>query len=120
MTFYGNCVSYQVNTIEPFEREAKRLARKYPSLARELSQLVADLKSAPITGTAIGQKCYKIRLKIASKGKGSSGGARVITCVVAVAEAVYLLSIYDKSEQENISDKRLGELLELLPPPERL
>ena len=69
-------------------------------------------------GTPIERKCYKIRLKIASKGKGNSGGARVITCVVAVSETVFLLSIYDKSEQENISDKRLTELLQLLPPRE--
>ena len=60
--------------------------------------------------------CYKIRLKIASKGKGSSGGARVITCVVAVAQTVFLLSIYDKADQESISEKRLNELLQLLPP----
>ena len=60
---------------------------------------------------SLGHGCYKIRLKIASKGGGKSGGARVITCLVAVRETVYLLSIYDKAEQETISDKRLGELL---------
>ena len=68
-------------------------------------------------GTPIGQNCYKIRLAIASKGKGRSGGARVISCVVAVAETVYLLSIYDKSEQSSLSEIRLTELLKLVPPP---
>ena len=67
----------------------------------------------------MGQNCYKIRLRIANKGKGSSGGARVITCVVAVLDTVFLLSIYDKSEQENISDERLAELLRMLPPREQ-
>ena len=33
-------------------------------------------------GSLFGKNCYKICLGIASKG---SGGARVITCVVAVA-----------------------------------
>lgn len=112
-------MSYRVNTIDPFERDAKRLARKYPSLVGEIGRLIAELKATPALGTSIGRKCYKIRLKIASKGKGSSGGARVITCVVAVSETVFLLSIYDKSEQENISDKRLAELLQLLPLPEQ-
>jgi hypothetical protein len=38
--------------------------------------------------------------------------------VVAVRETVYLLSIYDKSKQDAIPDKRLQELLQLLPPVE--
>jgi hypothetical protein len=53
-------------------------------------------------------------MAIRSKGKGKSGGARVITCVVAVRETVYLLSIYDKSDQESINDARLKEMLEEL------
>jgi hypothetical protein len=48
------------------------------------------------------------------KGKGKSGGARVITCVVAVRETVYLLSIYDKSEQESLSDNALKAMLKEL------
>ena len=111
-------MNYRVSTIDQFERDARRLARKYPSLVGEIGQLIAELKATPTLGTAIGKKCFKIRLKITSKSKGSSGGARVITCVVAVSETVFLLSIYDKSEQENISDKRLTELLQLLPPRE--
>ena len=56
---------------------------------------------------------YKVRMAIASKGKGKSGGSRVITCVKIVEEHVYLLSIYDKSDKESISDKELDELLKL-------
>lgn len=101
--------------VPPFTREVKRLLKKYSSLDAELTALLAQLAVDAAIGTAIGHNCYKIRLRIASKGKGSSGGARVITCVVAVAKMVYLLSIYDKSEQDSISDKRLQELLELVP-----
>lgn len=99
--------------VPPFTREVKRLLKKFPSLDRELQELLNALAAEAAMGTAIGRNCYKIRLKIA--GKGGSGGARVITCVVAVEEAVYLLSIYGKSEQTTISDKRLEELLKLLP-----
>ena len=109
----------RIRTIPPFTREAKPLLKKYASLRSELQQLVSQLETNQLIGTPIGKSCYKIRLKIASKGKGSSGGAQVITCVVAVSETVFLLSIYDKSEQENISDKRLAELLQLLPLPEQ-
>ncbi|MFP4557645.1 MAG: type II toxin-antitoxin system RelE/ParE family toxin [Bacteroidales bacterium] len=52
-------------------------------------------------------------MAITSKGKGKSGGSRVITCVKIVKQTAYLLSIYDKSDKENISDKELDELLRL-------
>nr|WP_255353670.1 type II toxin-antitoxin system RelE/ParE family toxin [Pedobacter sp. R20-19] len=59
----------------------------------------------------MGKNCFKIRIAITSKGKGKSGGARVITNFIITESTVYLLSIYDKSEQDNISDKELLELL---------
>lgn len=52
-------------------------------------------------------------MAISSKNKGKSGGSRVITCVKVVDETVILLSIYDKSEQENIEDSKLKNLLEI-------
>ncbi|GAA3964156.1 hypothetical protein [Hymenobacter antarcticus] len=107
---------FVVDTAGSFRREAKPLLKRYASLKEELYKLNEVLASNPKTGVSVGKNCFKIRLKIVSKGKGSSGGARVITCVVAVTETVFLLSIYDKSEQENISDKRLTELLQQLPP----
>ncbi len=77
--------------------------------------LVLKLKENPKSGTAIGKNCFKIRIAIASKGKGKSGGARVITNILINDSIVYLLSIYDKNEKENLSDKELIELLEYLP-----
>ncbi|WP_317129146.1 type II toxin-antitoxin system RelE/ParE family toxin [Hymenobacter sp. UV11] len=59
----------------------------------------------------MGRDCYKVRMSIAAKNKGKSGGARVITCVKVVGETVYLLTIYDKSEQESISDNERDDLL---------
>jgi len=58
--------------------------------------------------------CYKIRVAIKSKGKGKSGGARVITHVQVVENNVFLLAIYDKSEQEDITDKEIGYLLSFI------
>jgi hypothetical protein len=78
-------------------------------------ELVQSLKDNPEQGTALGNDCYKIRLAIASKGKGKSGGARVITYVQVSQTTVYLLTIYDKNEKENISDKELQSLLEEIP-----
>ena len=104
-------MSYKVDTIAPFRKEAKKLIKKYPSLKNELADLGSQLSTDPTTGTALGNNCYKIRLTISSKGKGKSGGARVITHFYVANETVFLLSIYDKSDKENILDKELRELL---------
>lgn len=104
-------MSYSIKTIAVFEKQTKRLFKKYPSIKKELLQLIQDLKENPEQGTGIGRNCYKIRVSIASKGKGKSGGARLITHIAITKETVYLLSIYDKSEQETLSQKELGELL---------
>jgi hypothetical protein len=77
--------------------------------------LVHGLIKMPEQGTSLGNNCYKIRIAIASKGKGKSGGASVITYLQVLETTVYLLSIYDKSEMENISDKELGALLKFIP-----
>ena len=62
-------------------------------------------------GTSLGGDCYKIRLSIASKGKGKSGDARVITFFICKENTVYLLTIYNKSEQQDVSNKDLKEMI---------
>ena len=90
-----------------FKKEAKHLLKKYRSLATELKELNMSLLEYPSQGIPLGQDCYKIRLAIKSKKKGKSGGARVITLVKIIQETVFLLSIYDKSEKDDISEKEL-------------
>lgn len=97
--------------LKEFEKDLKKLVKKYPSLIQEIEELQQSLEENPLQGTALGHNCFKIRLSIASKGKGKSGGARVITCVKIIQETIYLLTIYDKSEQENITDNKLKSLL---------
>lgn len=108
-------MSYEVIAIPNFKRELKKLANKFPSLKADFAQLVENLQQDPLQGTALGNNCYKIRMAIASKGKGKSGGSRVITYLQVSQTTVYLLSIYDKSDKENISDKQLRELLKNIP-----
>ena len=108
-------MSYKVKSIAVFEKQAKHLIKKYPSLKTELLSLIEELKENPEHGTALGNNCFKIRLAIASKKKGKSGGARVITNFVVIDSTIYLLTIYDKSEQENLTDKELNELLKSIP-----
>ena len=104
-------MNYKVATIANFRKESKRLLKKFPSLKEELRVLGKELSENPNTGTPIGGHCYKIRLSIESKGKGKSGGARIITYVLVKDTSVYLLSIYDKSEHLDINDKELQRLI---------
>ncbi|MEO8759976.1 MAG: type II toxin-antitoxin system RelE/ParE family toxin [Bacteroidia bacterium] len=108
-------MTYKVKTITVFEKQAKRLIKKYVSLKKELAELIDELRKNPEHGTPIGKNCFKIRISIASKGKGKSGGARIITNFVITDATVYLISIYDKSEKQNLTDKELGELLKYIP-----
>ena len=103
-----NC---RIETSDIFERQLKSLAKRYPSLKADIAQLRSELFENPFMGIDLGKHLRKIRLAITSKGKGKSGGARVITYVITVQEDVTLLTIYDKSDRENISDKELLDLL---------
>jgi len=104
-------MSYSVYPTPDFKKLFKKLSKKYPSLKEDLRELVQILKEAPDSGIHIGQGIYKLRMAIASKGKGKSGGARVITYLVTNDKEVYLVYIYDKSQLENITKEQIFELL---------
>jgi len=97
-----------------FKRQFKRLMKKYPSLLEDLKTFKQDLEINPQQGVALGAHLYKVRMAIAAKGKGKSGGARVITYrLLATPEhiEITLLTIYDKNEIDNLSDDYLRSLV---------
>ena len=112
----------KVITTEDFEKSAKPLLKKYASLKLELKALSASLKVNPTLGVSLGGSVYKIRIAVKSKGKGKSGGARVITYfdleVFIETESkeeynrVFLLEIYDKSETDSITSKEIKSLID--------
>ena len=115
-------MNYRIIVIDNFKREAKPLIKKYPSLKNELAALQEQLLENPRSGVMITENLYKIRLAVKSKGRGKSGGMRVITYIWEVAveivedkdkseTTIFLSSIYDKSEEENISDKDIERLI---------
>lgn len=104
----------EIRTIMPFDKEMKRLKKKYRSLANDYAEWLNELYANPMAGTDLGNGVHKIRVAISSKNKGKSGGARLIadtTAIVNVEDGVLtLLYIYDKSERSNISDKEIEQL----------
>lgn len=116
-------MSYRIIAVPSFSRDAKRLSKKYASLKGELQNLQSDLLQNPRSGTLIRENTYKIRLAVKSKGKGKSGGLRIITHVFEIEielnenekeqrTIIVLVAIYDKSEMNNLPDKELRELIE--------
>jgi hypothetical protein len=108
-------MNFNVEVTVYFKKQAKHLIKKYPSLKVEIISLIDSLAFNPGQGTSLGKGCFKIRIPIASKGKGKSGGARIITYVQIIQLKVYLLTIYDKSEIGNLSEKELKEILKTIP-----
>ena len=109
-------MSYNIIAVPEFIKQVKKLGKKYRSIKDDLSTLFEELELNPTLGTPLGDNCYKVRLAIKSKGKGKSGGARVITHIIIENETIYLLSIYDKSEKESISDNEITSLLNEINP----
>lgn len=107
-------MNYEIIVKPTFQREAKRLAKHYSSFKNDYVSLLEQLEQNPQSGTDLGGGLRKIRLRITSKGKGKSGGARVITFTVIVSEqeaTLNLLYIYDKAERASISEKEIIQLL---------
>lgn len=105
-------MSCKLYAFPSFEKEVKHLNKRYKSLKADLINLRDELAKNPAMGTDLGGGLRKVRVAITSKGVGKSGGARVITVVIAdIKDALGLLYIYDKSERSTIKGKELTELL---------
>ena len=97
-----------------FATELKRLAKRYRGLADDYETFLDSLKENPLQGTEIAPKIRKIRMPITAKGRGKSGGARIITYNALVAEQegkIYLLLIYDKADASNIKMNVVKEII---------
>ena len=114
----------EIRITKNFKKAVKPLLKKYASLLGELETLETELIRNPRLGTPLGDNSYKIRLKIKSKQKGKSGGARIITYLEteiigiigqdAETTIINLVTIYDKSEIANITERELRKLIKYL------
>ncbi len=107
-------MNYTVRLYDTFKKQFKRLYKHYRSLEADTDTLIGDLLQNPYQGADWGRGLRKVRMSIASKGKGKSGGARVITLLLVYSEEkaeIGLLYIYDKSERESLIDSELTALL---------
>jgi hypothetical protein len=93
------------------KRLFKKLDKKYPSLRDDLLKLITELQINPRSGINLGNNIYKIRMAVTSKGRGKSGGTRVITFFAHSQDEVYLVHIYDKGQLDNITKQQIMNLV---------
>lgn len=97
-----------------FLKSAKILSKRYKSFKNDLKELIKEITLNPHIGVSLGNGLRKLRMSITSKGKGKSGGARVITFTLIAEEErekVTFLYVYDKSDMANISDAKIRQIL---------
>lgn len=107
-------MSFEIIPTPDFERSFKALAKRYRSLKNDLLDFSLSLQESPFQGVELSPGIRKIRMAIASKNKGNSGGARVITYTVIVAEMegrIYLMKIYDKSDYSSVDLSVIKEIV---------
>ena len=104
-------MSFEIISLVSFEKDVKRLAKKYNKIACDLRELSDTLNGNPKAGIALSSNLYKLRVKNSSISSGKSGGFRVIYYYIDEQNNIYLMKIYSKTEIGNISeDKLLGIL----------
>ena len=109
-------MNYKIDVLPEFEKELKRLGKRYKSIRQDYARLLDELHANPTADADLGGGVHKVRMAIAAKNRGKSHGARVITYVFALDESngrITLLTVYDKAERESIPAARVAELLSL-------
>ena len=107
-------MNYSIITSSYFDVAAKKLAKKYSSFKEDLVNFGKSLLENPKQGAELAPGIRKIRMAIKSKGKGKSGGARVITYSFITQEMdgkIVLLLIYDKEDASTAKVNVLKEII---------
>ncbi len=87
-------MSCKIFTFPSFEKEAKRLNKRYKSFKSDLKELMNELSSSPSLGADLGGGLRKVRMAIKSKGTGKSSGARYNNSCVSRYRGWSRLALY--------------------------
>lgn len=107
-------MSFKIITSEYVDKEIKRLSKRYKSFKADLIEFQQELLENPNQGVEIAPNIRKVRMAISSKGRGKSGGARVITFNALVSEVegtLALLLIYDKADSSSVKINIIKDII---------
>lgn len=105
-------MKYQVIPTPRFQKESKKIVRKYSDFREDLSNLIDSLAIQPEQGNYLGEGIYKLRVSISGKSSGKSYSARVLLAIITIRKQVYLLSVYDKSDKKDITVTEIKAMIE--------
>lgn len=108
-----------VNISADAQRDIKHLKRKYPAVTGQVRKLIDQIENDERPGdkiSGVGFDVYKVRLPNPSAQRGKSGGFRVIY-YVQMADLIFLLKVYSKTEQADISAEEIRRIAEAILPP---
>jgi len=98
------------NTSSLFDKQSKRLAKKFNLLKNDLEGFINNFDDYHSTATNISNNTFKVRLSNSNKNRGKSAGYRIYY-YIKLEESIYLLTIYDKSQIQSINEEILTELI---------
>jgi len=104
-------MSYEVRVVDEFKKDVKKLFKKYRSIKTDILELIEKLEKDYTIGIDLGSNLYKIRVKNSDIG-GKSGGYRVIYYTRLTNDRIYLLTIFSKTQKENIDVKSLKPIVD--------
>jgi len=104
-------MNFNIETIPRFEKDVKKLKKKFPKIKNDLINLIDELSSNPEMGINLGENIFKVRFPNSSIPTGKSGGFRVIT-YYKINDTLYLVTIYSKTEQDSILTEKLKKIVQ--------
>ena len=105
-------MNYKIDTIPRFEKDVKKLKRKFPKIKKDLVKFINELSLNPELGTNLGDNIYKVRISNSSIPTGKSGGFRIIT-YYRKGDTLFLITIYSKTEQDTILTEKLRKIIKV-------
>ena len=103
-------MNYKIETISRFEKDVKKLKKKFPKIKNDLVEFIKELSLNPELGINLGENIFKVRIPNSSIPSGKSGGFRIIT-YYKKDDILYLITIYSKTEQDNVLTDKLRQIV---------
>lgn len=110
-------MKYEVEFTAIFKRRIKKLSSKYPRIKEDLSVLLDQLEQGNFQGDRLQDypgEVYKVRVGSIDQKKGKRGGYRVIYIAVTFNTTVYLMEIYAKAYQEDLTNQQKQEIKDFI------
>jgi mRNA-degrading endonuclease RelE of RelBE toxin-antitoxin system len=66
-------MNYKIDTIPRFEKDVKKLKKRFPKIKNDLVKFINELSLNPELGINLGENIYKVRILNSSIPTGQSG-----------------------------------------------